>query len=118
MKPRLGLAVLALVFLLSGPQCGLAQITTIYSDNFAADPLGSVPVTPVIGQPWETSATSPGGIQIVLDPLSSSNGLQLGPYRSTVVMPFSTANQATIAANQNFTLGFQYNSIPSGGFTP
>ena len=118
MNLRLGLAVRAVVLLFLGSRLALAGVTTIYSDNFAADPLGSVPVTPVVGQPWQTSATSPGGIKIVLDPYFSGNGLQLGPYRSTVVMPFSTAAQTVMAGNQNFTLSFQYHDVSSNSFTP
>ena len=110
--------VASAILLLLGSRCGLAGIVTIYSDNFAADPLGNVPVTPVIGEPWVTSTTSPGGIQVVADPYFSTNGLQLGSYRSTVVMPFSTADQASMATNENFTLSFQYHGIASNGFTP
>ena len=95
-----------------------AGIMTIYSDNFAADPLGSVPVTPQVGQPWQTLATTPGGIQVVSDPLFATNGLELGPYRSTITMPFVAADQSTMAANGNLTLSFQYDGISSQGFTP
>ena len=100
------------------PQWAPAGIMTIYSDNFSADTLGSVPVIPQVGQPWQTSATTPGGIQVVSDPLFATNGLELGSYRSTIVMPFAAADQATMAANGNLTLSFQYDGISSQGFTP
>ena len=115
---RLLVAVVGVLLLATASRPVRAQTTTIYFDNFAADPLGSVPVTPLIGQPWGISATSPGGIQVVTDPYFSTNGLQLGPYRSTVVMPFSSADQAVMAGNANITLSFQYHAIASNGSTP
>ncbi len=68
-----------------------AQTATIYFDNFAADPLGSVPVATLIGQPW---------------------------VRSTAVMPFSSADQAVMTSNANITLSFQYHALASNGSTP
>jgi len=111
------LAVFALLLGIESPRV-LAGVMTIYYDNFAGDPLGSVPVTPSIGGNWLTSSASPGAIQVVTDPYFSTNGLQLGAYSSTVVMPFSTANQTLMAANGNVTFSFQYHGIASGGFTP
>jgi hypothetical protein len=113
----LAMIVAAALLWIASP-CALADVTTIFSDNFAADPVGSVPSTPVIGQPWQTSATTPSGIQVAADPYFSPNCLQLGPYRSTVVMPFSAADQAVMAGNANFTLSFQYHGVSSSGFTP
>jgi hypothetical protein len=110
--------IVAAAFLSLASPWALADVTTIFSDNFAADPVGSVPSTPLIGLPWQTSATTPGGIQVTADPYFATNCLQLGPYRSTVVMPFSTDNQAVMAGNANFTLSFQYHGVSSSGFTP
>ncbi len=115
---RLLLATMSMLLLSLEARWARAQATTLYYDNFAADPLGSVPVTPVVGEPWVVLATSPNGIQVVADSYFFTSGLQLGPYRSTVVMPFSAVGQAAMASNANFTLSFQYHAISSDGFTP
>ena len=113
------MAAFAVAVLLLLPwQVARGGVITIYSDNFLANPLGSVPAAPLVGQPWQTSATTPGGIKVVLDLASSANALQLGPYRSTVVMAFSGTNQSLMAADQNVSFAFQYHGISSLGFTP
>jgi len=111
-------AAIAVTLLLRPLQSGLAGIITIYSDNFADDAVGSVPVTPVVGAPWQTSATTRGGIQVILDPLLAGNAMQLDPYHSTVVMPFSAASQSAMATNGDFSLSFDYHGVSSGTFTP
>ncbi len=110
------LGALVLALQLAAPACG--AIVTVFSDNFAADSVGSSPGTPVIGMPWVIGEPVSTGVDVRVDPTGTyGNVLEFGLDYDTAQAPVSSASQAVIGSNENALLSFTYHGLAgSGGY--
>ncbi|MBN2473446.1 MAG: hypothetical protein JXB62_02470 [Pirellulales bacterium] len=94
-----------------------AQIP-IYLDDFENCAPGTNPTLPAVGEPWQISEPDPGGIGVLMDPLTANN-LTMGffHYRNIAVAPFSAENRQRLALAGNATIRFDYTGFTSYGYS-